>query len=108
MVAYYLYVKVKVHVFAQNIVHVIASTFYWFEAGQKLKVRSNSFYRTDNANCVDLFGSIAIDRDRTTLFTTDNMPKECMNERILLIHVFTDPSLHIIMVERFAVVDVAG
>ena len=38
----------------------------------------------------------------------DNTPKDCMNERILLIHVFTDPSLHSIMVERFAVVDVAG
>ena len=30
-----------------------------------------------------------------------------MNERILLIHVYTDPSLHSIMVESFAVVDVA-
>ena len=52
----------KVHVFAPNIVHVIASTFYWFEAGQNLvRSRSNYFYRTDNANCGDLFGSIAIE-----------------------------------------------
>ena len=36
------------------------------------------------------------------------MPKDCMNERILLIDVYADPSLHSIMVERFAVVDVAG
>ena len=44
----------------------------------------------------------------TTLLTTDNTPKDCINERILLIHVYTDPSLHSIMVKRFAVVDVAG
>ena len=31
-----------------------------------------------------------------------------MNERVLLVHVCTDPSLHSIMVERFAIVDVAG
>ena len=51
---------------------------------------------------------ICLYRDRTTMLMTQNRPKDCINERILLIHVYTDPSLHSIIVERFAVVDVAG
>ena len=34
---------------------VIGITFYSFEAGQKLVMRSNYFCRTDNANFADLF-----------------------------------------------------
>ena len=34
--------------------------------------------------------------------------KDRMNERVILVHVYTDQSPHSIMVERFAVVDVAG
>ena len=63
----------NIHVLVPNI--VIDITCYWFEAGQKLvRSRSNYFCRTDNANFADFFGSI--DRDRTTLLTTDNSPVE--------------------------------
>ena len=100
--------------FAPNIVHIIASSFYSFEAGQKL-VRSLSNYFSSIAIELllqdgqrQLCGFVWFDRDRTTLLMTDNTPKDCMNERILHIHVYTDQSLQSIMVERFAVVDVAG
>ena len=39
-----------------------------FDRTTLVRSRSNSFCRTDNANCADLFGSM-IDRDRTALLT---------------------------------------
>ena len=67
--------------FAPNI--VIDITFYWYEAGQKLvdhdrttlvRSRSNYFYRTDNTNCADVFGSITIKLLCSQRTTRPNIP----------------------------------